>query len=117
MAFYEVVFVTRPDMTKADINALTDELSAVVTQGGGKVVKTEYWGLRNLAYRIKKNNKGHYALLGIEAPADAVKELSRILGINESVVRSLTVKVDAIDSKPSAILNTDRDEGDFGEAA
>ncbi len=116
MAFYETVFVTRPDLTKSDITKLTDEFTALIEQNGGKIVKNEYWGLRSLAYRIKKTNKGHYVLLGIDAPADAVKELNRILGINENIVRNLTVRVDAIETKPSAILNSDRDDGDY-EAA
>lgn len=105
--FYEVTFVVRPDVSRADITKLEEELTAALTERKGKVKKSEYWGLRTLAYRINKSNKGHYQFLGIEAPADAVHELDRLLRINENVVRHLTIRVDALEEEPSAPLRND----------
>ncbi len=116
MPCYESVFVTRPDLSKAEVEKLTEECTATIAAGGGKVEKTEYWGLRSLAYKINKNSKGHYVLLGIDAPADAVKEMERTIRINENVVRNLTIRVDEIDSKPSAILRSNEDEPKAGAA-
>lgn len=117
MPLYESTFITRQDMSKQDVTRLTDQFADIIAKEGGKVVKTEYWGLRNLAYKIKKNRKGHYSMLALDAPASAVKEMERNMRINEEVVRTLTVKVDAISEEPSAILNTrgSREEG-YGDA-
>lgn len=118
MPFYESTFIARQDLSKQDIARLTDNFSNIITAGGGKVVKTEYWGLRNLAYRIKKNRKGHYAMLAIDAPFEAVKELQRNLGISEEVMRAVTVRVEKIDEAPSAIMQqrSSRDES-YGDEA
>lgn len=104
MPLYESTFVTRQDLSRADVNKITELFSGIVRQQGGKIVKQEYWGLRNLAYRIKKNRKGHYVMLGIDAPHEGVKELERNIGIHEDVIRSLTVRVDAIEEGPSAMM-------------
>lgn len=122
MPYYETTVITRQDLSRQDINAITDNLSAIVEQGGGKVVKNEYWGLRNLAYRIRKNRKGHYTMLAIDAPADAIKEMGRNIGINEDIVRSLTVRVEALEEGPSAMMQQSRAREDYpaegeGEAA
>ncbi len=111
MAFYESTFIARQDLSRADVTRLIETFSNIITENGGKIVKTEYWGLRSLAYKINKNRKGHYAFLGIDAPAAAINELNRNLGINEEVVRTLTVRVDAIEEGQSAILSNrgDRD--------
>src|SRR5437773_7171460 len=101
MPLYENIFIARQDATAAQVEALTDAFTAIITEQGGQVTKQEYWGLRSLAYRIKKNRKGHYVLLNINAPAKAMQELERQLKINEDVLRSLTVKVDQFEQSSS----------------
>jgi small subunit ribosomal protein S6 len=104
MPLYESTFVTRQDLSRADVNKLIDTFSDMVKNHGGKVVKHEYWGLRNLAYKIKKNRKGHYVMLAIDAPNEAVNELERNLRLNEDVIRNLTVHVESIEEGPSAMM-------------
>ena len=104
MALYEHVLIARQDISAQQAEALNDQLKAMLEEQGGKVAKIEYWGLRNLAYRIKKNRKGHYSLLAIDAPAPAVKEMERQLSINEDVLRYMTVKVEELDLELSPIL-------------
>jgi small subunit ribosomal protein S6 len=104
MALYEHVLIARQDISAQQAEALNDQLKALLEGQGGKVAKIEYWGLRNLAYRIKKNRKGHYSLLAIDAPAPAVKEMERQLSINEDVLRYMTVKVEELDLELSPIL-------------
>lgn len=104
MPLYESTFVTRQDVSRADVSKLVDQFTDIVKQHGGQIVKHEYWGLRNLAYKIKKNRKGHYVLLAIDAPFDAVKEMERTMGINEDIIRKLTVRVDSIEEGPSAMM-------------
>ena len=104
MAFYESVYIARQDLSTQQVEALTEQMSAVLTENGAKIEKTEQWGLRTLAYRIKKNRKGHYPQLTVDGPAAAVQELERQLGLHEDVLRSLTLRIDAIDMEPSAIL-------------
>jgi len=111
MAFYENVFIARQDVPATQVDTLADALTAIVKEQGGQVTKKEYWGLRNLTYRIKKNRKGHYILLNIDGPAAAVKELERNLRLNEDILRFLTVRVDALEAGPSAVLQS-RDRGD-----
>ena len=113
MALYEHVVIARQDISPQQAEALNDTLKALIEQGGGSVAKIEYWGLRNLTYRIKKNRKGHYSLLALNAPAAAVKEMERQLSINEDVLRFLTVKVDELDLELSPVLaRRDRDRGE-----
>ena len=104
MALYESVYIARQDLSTQQVEALTELMSAVVTDNGATIAKTEQWGLRSLAYRIKKYRKGHYTQLTIDGPAAAVQELERQLGLHEDVLRSLTLRIDAIDMEPSAIL-------------
>src|SRR6202020_2241312 len=104
MPYYEHVLIARQDISPAQAEALNDELKNLIEGQGGHIVKIEYWGLRNLTYRIKKNRKGHYSLLAIDAPAPAVKEMERQLSINEDVLRFLTIKVEALDLELSPIL-------------
>src|ERR1700691_783685 len=111
MPFYENVFIARQDISTAQVEALTDTFAALVAEQGGKVEKREYWGLRNLAYRIKKNRKGHYVLFNLDAPPAAVSELERTMRINEDVLRYLTVRVDALEEVPSAVM-LNRGRGD-----
>jgi small subunit ribosomal protein S6 len=103
MPFYEHVFLARQDLTTAQVEALTEGFTKVLTDNKGQVVGTEYWGLRTLAYRIAKNRKAHYVMLTIDAPPAAVAELERQVGLNEDVVRSMTIRLDALPTEPSAM--------------
>ncbi len=104
MPLYECVFIARSDATPQQVEALGEQMAEIIAQGGGKVTKREYWGLRSLAYRIKKNRKGHYMLLNIDAPWPAVAEMERQLRLNEDVLRFLTVRVEALEEGPSAAI-------------
>ena len=104
MALYEHVVIARQDISAQQAEALNDQLKHIIEDQGGHVAKIEYWGLRNLTYRIKKNRKGHYSLLAIDAPAAAVKEMERQLSINEDVLRTLTIRVEELDLELSPIL-------------
>ena len=110
MALYEHVFLARQDLAQAQVDALAEAATKIVEEGNGKVVKTETWGLRTLAYRIAKNRKAHYVMLEIDAPAGVVAELERQTAINEDVVRYMTIRVDAHEQGPSAMMRrNDRD--------
>lgn len=115
MAFYESVFIARQDISSTQVDALTDAFAEILTQNGGKLAKKEYWGLKNLTYRIKKNRKGHYMLLSIDAPAAAVIEMERNMRLNEDVLRYLTVRVEALEEGPSAMMQSKGDRGDRGD--
>jgi small subunit ribosomal protein S6 len=104
MALYECVFIARQDISGPQVETLTEEMANVIVQGGGTVSKKEYWGLRNISYRIKKNRKGHYVLLNIDAPSAAVKEMERQMFISEDVLRTLTVRVEELEEGPSAMM-------------
>lgn len=111
MAFYEHVLIARPDISPQQVDALLEDITKTITDLGGRVGKTEYWGLRNLTYRIRKNRKGHYALINLDCQAPAVHELERRLKINEDVMRFKTIRVEALEEEPSPILaRRDRDE-------
>ena len=113
MPLYESVVIARQDIATTQVDTLADELTNILAEGGGKVTKRENWGLRSLTYRIKKNRKGHYSLLAIDAPSDAVKEMERQLAINEDVLRFLTVRVEELDLELSPVLaRRDRDRGE-----
>jgi small subunit ribosomal protein S6 len=110
MALYEHVIIARQDISPQQAEALNDTLKTMLEEQGGHVAKIEYWGLRNLTYRIKKNRKGHYSLLAIDAPSAAVKEMERQLSINEDVLRFLTVRIEEVDLELSPVLaRRDRD--------
>lgn len=110
MAFYEHVLITRQDISPQQAEALNEELKTLIEGLGGHIAKIEYWGLRNLLYRIKKNRKGHYSLLAIDAPSAAVKEMERQLSLNEDVLRYLTLRVEQLDLELSPVLaRRDRD--------
>jgi small subunit ribosomal protein S6 len=104
MPLYENVFIARQDISGAQAEALTDQFAQLIADQGGEVKKREYWGLRNLAYRMNKNRKGHYVLFNIDAPAAAIAELERTMRINEDVLRYLTVRVNELDENPSAVM-------------
>jgi len=104
MPLYECVFIARSDVTPQQVETIAEQLGAILTEGGGEIRKREYWGLRSLAYKIKKNRKGHYMLLGISSPPATLNEVERQLGLNEDVLRSMTIRVEAIDEAPSAVI-------------
>jgi len=104
MPLYENVFIARQDISGAQVDALADQFTQLITDQGGEVKKRENWGLRNIAYRISKNRKGHYVLFNIDAPAQAIAELERTMRINEDVLRYLTIRVDELEEGPSPIM-------------
>jgi small subunit ribosomal protein S6 len=136
MALYEHVFLARQDLAQAQVDALAETATKIVEEGKGKVVKAETWGLRSIAYRIAKNRKAHYVMLEIDAPTGVIAELERQTAINEDVIRYMTIRVDAHEQGPSAMMRRgerdrergrdrggerggdrprrDRDEGGFG---
>ena len=116
MPYYEHVFLARQDISTQQVEALTKEYTGVIEAGGGKVGKTEYWGLRSLAYKIKKSRKAHYTLINIDAPPAAVAEMERLMGISTDVLRWITIKMEALETEPSVQMRkSDRDErGDRG---
>ena len=116
MAFYEHVLIARQDISPQQAEQLNEDMKAIIEGLGGHIAKIEYWGLRNLTYRIKKNRKGHYSLMAIDAPAPAVKEMERQLSINEDVLRYMTVRVEELDLELSPVLaRRDRDRSDRPE--
>lgn len=116
MPFYENVFIARQDVTAAQVEALTEHFAGIVTAQGGTVTKREYWGLKGLSYRVRKNRKGHYTLLNIDGPAAAVTEMERNMRIHEDIIRHLTVRVDELEEGPSAMIQSKgRDRDDRGD--
>lgn len=120
MALYENVFIVRQDVSAQQVEDLTTRFTGLIADGGGRVTKNEYWGLRTLAYKIKKNRKAHYVLLNLDAPSDAVKEMERNMNLNEDVMRFMTIRVDELDEGPSVMMRSraareererDRDRG------
>jgi small subunit ribosomal protein S6 len=110
MPLYETVVIARSEITQAQADAVADAVAAQLEADGGAVKKREYWGLRNLAYRIKKNRKGHYILLGLDAPPASVTEMERQLSLNEDVLRFMTVRISEISEEPSVILSRKSDD-------
>jgi len=112
MSLYEHVLITRQDLTGQQVESLTEELSKIIADNDGKVLKSEQWGLRPLAYRVKKNRKGHYVMLHIDAPSAAVAEMERQIRINEDIIRHLTLRMDELEEGESVIMRnkSSRDE-------
>jgi small subunit ribosomal protein S6 len=111
MALYEHIYLARQDVSAQQVEDLTKAFTDVLSAGGGKVAKSEYWGLKSLSYRIRKNRKAHYTLLNIDAPSAAVAEMERQMRLNEDVLRFMTVRVDALEEGPSAMMQKrDRDD-------
>ena len=105
MALYESVIIGRQDLTNSQFETLIDEFVTVIKTNQGEIKKTEYWGIRNLAYKINKNRKGHYYMLNIESPSEAISEYERLLGLHEDIVRFLTIRIDSVDEAPSPLMN------------
>ena len=118
MPLYEHVFLARQDISQAQVDALTKEYSDVITEAGGKIAKVEYWGVKTLAFKIKKNRKAHYSLMNIEAPPTAVAEMERRMGLSPDVIRFLTIRVDEHEAELSIQMRKsdrdDRRDGDRG---
>jgi small subunit ribosomal protein S6 len=112
MPLYECVLIARNDVTQQQVDAVADGITSQLEGDGGAVKKREYWGLRSLAYRIKKNRKGHYMLLGLQAKPTFITEMERQLRLNEDILRFMTLRVDEIEEAPSAILSRRSDERD-----
>lgn len=116
MPFYETVLIARQDLSDAQVKAITESCEKIIKDGKGKVIKTESWGLRTLAYKINKNKKGHYVLIESESPAPAVIEMERTLRLNEEVVRYMTIRLDEASKGPSKIIDkTSSDDFDGGD--
>lgn len=120
MRLYESVFIARQDISSTQVESMADEFAGIITNAGGKIHKREYWGLRSLAYRIKKNRKGHYIMFNLETDGATLKEYERIMGLNEDVLRFLNIRIEEVDEAPSIIMQnkgergerSDRDRGD-----
>jgi len=111
MALYEAVFIARQDLTAENVDALSDKLSDIITTNNGKIVGKEYWGLRNLSYKINKNPRGHYFCLNIESANEGINELKRVCGINEDVIRSAIIKVEKHSGELSALAVSEKAKG------
>jgi small subunit ribosomal protein S6 len=119
MPLYEHVFLARQDLSQAQVDALAENATKIITDNKGKVVKTESWGLRTLTYKIQKNRKAHFVMLDVDASGDAIAELERQTRMNEDVIRYMTVRVDKHEDGPSVMMRkSDRPErserGGFG---
>jgi len=114
MPLYESVIIARQDISAGQVEELADQLTTLIAENGGEVKKRELWGLRNLAYRVKKNRKGHYVLFNIDAPAEAVTEYERNMRFNEDVLRYMTVKVKELEEGPSAVAQSKDRRDDRG---
>jgi small subunit ribosomal protein S6 len=123
MRLYESVFIARQDISTAQVETMADEFAEIITSDGGSIKKREYWGLRALAYRIKKNRKGHYIMFNLETGPEALKEYERIMGLNEDVLRFLNIRIEEVEDSPSIMMQAkterpprnaydDRDVGD-----
>jgi small subunit ribosomal protein S6 len=111
LPYYENVFIARQDVSAVQVDGLIENFEKIITNAGGSIAKRENWGLRTMAYKIKKNRKGHYVLLNIDAPAPALHEMERQMRINEDILRYMTIRVDEHEVAPSAIMrNKDRDD-------
>ena len=104
MAIYECVYIARQELTAAQAEQLSKDLTKIVSSNSGEIKRQEYWGLRNLAYKIRKNRKGHYTMFHIEAPASTIEELERNMRLNEDILRYLTVKIDKLPDGPSVMM-------------
>lgn len=111
MPLYEHIYLARPDVSAQAVEALTEQFKGVIEAGGGSVGKIEYWGVKSLAYRVKKNRKAHFSMLNIIAPPAAVAEMERMMRINEDILRFMTIRVEELEEGPSAMLQKrERDE-------
>jgi len=117
MALYEHVFLARQDLSQPQVDALVENYKTVITSNGGKIGRVESWGLKSLTYRVKKNRKAYYTLMDLDAPAAAIKEMERQMGLSEDVLRFITIKVEKHEDGPSAMMQKreERSERGFGD--
>ena len=115
MPFYENVFIARQDISSQQVDLMTEEFSKLVSDNGGEVPNTEYWGVRGLTYRIKKSRKGHYVLMNLDAPHESVQELERQMRLHEDVIRYMTVRVDELEEGPSVMMQSRGGRGSRGD--
>ena len=115
MRLYESVFIARQDITSAQVEAMADEFAEIITSAGGSIKKREYWGLRSLAYRIKKNRKGHYVMFNLETGPEALREYERIMGLNEDVLRFLNLNIEEVDEGPSIMMQAKTERSSRGQ--
>ena len=115
MRLYESVFIARQDISSQQMEAMADEFAGIITTAGGKIHKREYWGLRSLAYRIKKNRKGHYIMFNLETDGATLKEYERVMGLNEDVLRFLNIRIEEVNEAPSIIMQNKGERGERGE--
>ena len=115
MRLYESVFIARQDITSAQVEAMADDFAEIITSAGGSIKKREYWGLRSLAYRIKKNRKGHYVMFNMETGPEALREYERIMGLNEDILRFLNLNIKEIEDGPSIMLQAKTERSSRGQ--
>ena len=115
MRLYESVLIARQDISTAQVETLVDEFSKIIENGGGSIKKREYWGLRSLAYRIKKNRKGHYVMLNLEADSATLNEYERIMGLNEDILRFMTIRIEEVDEEPAIMMQVKSERGERGD--
>ena len=106
MRLYECVIIGRQDVSSGHVEELVNEFCSIIEKDGGSIKKREYWGLRSLAYRIKKNRKGHYILLNFETNSKTLREFERVMGLNEDILRFMTIVIDAVEENPSVMMQT-----------
>jgi len=116
MAYYETVLIARPDISAQQVEQINEQMTALIAENGGEIKKTEYWGLRNMAYKIKKNRKGHYVLYNLDAPAAALQEMERVARLHDDIMRYISIRVDEHEEGPSVQMQSKggRDSGRGG---
>ena len=115
MRLYESVFIARQDITSAQVETMADEFAKIITSAGGSIKKREYWGLRSLAYRIKKNRKGHYVMFNMETGPEALREYERIMGLNEDILRFLNLNIEEVEDGPSIMMQAKTERSSRGQ--
>ena len=115
MRLYESVFIARQDITSAQVEVMADEFAEIITSAGGSIKKRDYWGLRSLAYRIKKNRKGHYVMFNMETGPEALREYERIMGLNEDVLRFLNLNIEEVEDGPSIMMQAKTERSSRGQ--
>ena len=115
MRLYESVIIARQDISATQVETLINEFSAIIENGGGSIKKREYWGLRSLAYRIKKNRKGHYVMLNLETNSETLNEYERIMGLNEDILRFLNIRIEEVSEEPSIMMQAKSERSERGD--
>jgi len=115
MRLYESVIIARQDISATQVETLINEFSAIIENGGGSIKKREYWGLRSLAYRIKKNRKGHYVMLNLETDSETLNEYERIMGLNEDILRFLNIRIEEVSEEPSIMMQAKSERSERGD--